>query len=604
MSNLPEYNLPNDAYVNFDATSLKNFMIEQMNESGKFTDQNYEGSNIASILNILAYYTHVLLFYLNQTSSEASFSQASIYENMNRIVKLIGYKPTGRQTSLCPINCTATSVLGTGNYLIRKYSYFLVDNLQYTFTNDQFFEKVSTGTEVIKSINENAILYQGTVGEYPIYTAEGVEYETFPIVIDNLVDNDNNKFISQGSISVYVKEAANNTWKEYTEVESLFLSNTTSRVYDLRLNENGHYEVKFGNGVFGRQLKAGDEVAVFYILSDGDTGRISKNAIDGNKLFLYNSLRFNEIYDQVNPNTTSTLIDETNKSALNFSNPSNSTSINDAETVEDIRENAPTFLSSQIRLVTESDYEKFLKKTIPNILNDVKVVNNNRYIAEYIQYFYDICVDPNKVNRVILNQVNFTDTCDFNNINVFCVPTLALGEEVYPTYLSETFKNLIRSVTQDKKIITNEVVPRDPIYIAMDIGFTNGKITKDVYSDCEFVVYRESNDRSNSETIKQKVLTAIKDYFDPSNIQLGQTVNISELTSTILGIDGVRSIRTKNKAENSVFEGISFVAWNPMFEGADVDMINQTKTLPFFKYPYLFRPDSLINRIKVIDFNE
>ncbi len=113
MANTPEYNLPNDAYVNFDATSLKNFMIEQMNESGKFTDQNYEGSNISSILNILAYYTHVLLFYLNQTSSESSFSQASIYENMNRIVKLIGYKPTGRQTSITPVNCTASASLVT-----------------------------------------------------------------------------------------------------------------------------------------------------------------------------------------------------------------------------------------------------------------------------------------------------------------------------------------------------------------------------------------------------------------------------------------------------------------------------------------------------------
>ena len=109
--NEPEYNLPQNAYANFDATSLKAFMVSQLNNNQTFTDQNYEGSNISTILGILSYYTHVLLFYLNQTSSEGSFSQASIYENMNRIVKLIDYKPTGKQTSLVSVNFVASASL-------------------------------------------------------------------------------------------------------------------------------------------------------------------------------------------------------------------------------------------------------------------------------------------------------------------------------------------------------------------------------------------------------------------------------------------------------------------------------------------------------------
>lgn len=604
MSNIPEYNLPQDAYVNFDAVSLKSFMIKQLNESGKFTDQNYEGSNISSLLDILAYYTHVLLFYLNQTSSETMFSQASIYENMNKIVKLIGYKPTGKQTSLTPINCIASSSLSPGNYSIRKYSYFLIDNIQYTFNSDQFFEKVSSDSESIESINQNAILYQGTVGEYPIYTAEGLEYESFPIVVDNLVDDRDTRFISQGSISVYVKEANSSTWNEYTEVDSNFLATSTDRVYELRLNENGNFEVKFGNGIFAKKLEAGDEVAVFYILSDGQRGIISKNAINGNKLFIYNSARFSEIYSDINSDTTSTPISESNRAYLSFTNPSNSTIIQEAETVDQIRQNAPVFLSTQIRLVTESDYEKFLKKSIPNILNDVKVVDNNTFINEYIQYYYNICVDPNKVNRVILNQVNFADSCDFNNINIFCVPTLTLSEEMYPDYLSNSFKNLIKTLTDDKKIITTEVVPRDPIYMALDLGFTNGLVTKEVYKDTKLIVYREKNDKTNKETIKSKVIDSLMTYFDPKSIKLGQTINMSTITSSILSIPGIRNIKTFNSSENIYFDGVSFIMWNPMFEGVDESLINQTITLPYFKYPYIYRPDSLINRIEVVDYNE
>lgn len=577
-------------------------MIQQLTAEGRFTDQNYEGSNLSSLINILGYYTHVLMFYLNQTSSESMFSQASIYENMNKIVKLIGYKPTGKQTSLSPINCVASAGLEVGNYSLRKYSYFLIDNIQYTLINDQSFEKITSLQESIESINTNTILYQGTVGEYPPYDAEGSEYETIPVVVDNLVDSRDTRFISHGSISVYVKEADNSLWHEYEEVDSLFLSSSTSRVFDLRLNENGHYEVKFGNGVFGRCLKVGDQVSIFYILSDGDKGQISKNAINGNKLFIYNNQKFNEIYSGINSDNVTTAINETNNFLLTFNNPSNSTVLQDAETVDQIRENSPTFLSSQLRLVTENDYEKFLLKSVPNILNSVKVVNNQQFISEYIDYFYKIGVDPNKVNRVILNQVNFADSCDFNNINIFCVPSFNLiSDEQYPDFLSNSFKSLIKNITNDKKIISNEVVPRDPVYTAFDIGFTNNIPSKNVYADTKLIITREKNDKTNKETIKKRVSSVITDYFNPINMKLGQTINISDLASYILSLNGVRNIKTYNKSENLYFNGLSFITWNPVFEGVDESLINQTTSLPFFKFPYFYRPNSIINRIEVVD---
>jgi len=602
MDNLPEYNLPKEAYVNFDALSLKAFMIDQLNKSGKFTDQNYEGSNISALLDILGYYTHVLMFYLNQTSSETMFTQASIYENMNRIVKLIGYKPTGKQTVLVPIDCTASASLAIGNYVIRKYSYFLVDNIQYTFISDQSFDKLTTGSENIESISKSAILYQGTVGEYPLYTAEGMEYETVPIVVENLTSSKDTRFISHGTISVYVKELDTGTWFEYEETDSLFLLNSSSRTYDIRLNENGNYEVKFGNGIFGRKLDSGDIVSVFYILSDGEKGIISKNAINGNKLFSYSSPTFASIYNDVSQDVLMSVMSDGDRGKLTFVNPLNSTLIKEAETVDQIRENTPVFLASQLRLVNESDYEKFLKKSIPNILNDIKVVDNTRYINEYIDYFYKICVDPNKVNRVILNQVNFADSCDFNNINIFCVPAFSLsGDGMYPDFMSNSFISLVKSLTNDKKIISNEIVPRDPVYMGVDLGFTNLDISKEVYRNTKLVVVREKNDKTNKETLKAKVFNIITDYFSPKNIKLGQTINPSDLTSQILNVSGIKSLRTVNVSEGLFFNGLSFVCWNPMFDGVDETLINQTITLPFFKFPYLYRPNSMITRIEIID---
>ena len=595
-----EYNLPKNAYINFDAVSLKDFIIQRLNENPKFTDQNYEGSNLSSLIDIIAYSYHVLLFYLNQTSSESLFTQASIYENMNKIVNLVGYKPTGKQTSLVPINCIADSLLPVGNYTIRKYSYFLIDKIQYTVLDDFSFEKVSTNDETIETINNNLILYQGTVGEYPIYTAEGLDYETFPVVVDNRVDNSDTRFIAHNTLSIYVKETDTGTWKKYEEVESLYLSEGKARICEVRLNENGNYEIKFGNDSFGRKLKIGDEVAVYYILSDNTKGIISKNAINGNKLFTFNSNKFNTIYNNTSNAEVESIITGSNNSLLNFNNPANSTTISDPETVEEIKQNVPFLLGTNIRLVTEIDYEKYLGKTLSNVLNSIKVTNNKSFIEEYLDYFYKICVDPNKFNRVIMNQVNFADSCDFNNVNIFAVPKFTNTKDIqYPPFLNNSFKNLIVDVTNDKKMISHEIIPRDPVYVAFDIGFTNGAPYRDLYKTSKLKITRDSKSKINKETLKNRIVALITNFFDPKNNKLGQTINLSNLSSDILKLEGVNRITTINGLES--FNGLSFISWNPVFENVDEILVTQTTTLPFFKFPYLFRPESIGESIEIVE---
>lgn len=596
-----EYNLPQNSYAAFDAVTLKDFIIQRLNENDQFTDQNYEGSNLAAFIDIIAYSYHVLLFYLNQTSSETLFSQSSIYENMNRIVQLLGYKPTGKQTSLCPIKCVADSNLNVGSYILKKYSYFLIDNIQYTVIEDFPFEKTTSEQENIDSIEQNLILYQGTVNEYPIYVAEGNSYETISVVVDNLVDESDTRFIANNTISVYVKEQETDTWFEYEEVDNLFLADPDSRSYDLRLNENGHYEIKFGNGTFGKKLKNNDEVAIYYILSDGQSGIISRNSINGNKLFTFNTSQFGEIYSNINT-SNNTPIDLSNNSLLTFSNPLNSTVNQEAETVEQIRENAPLIFSSQLRLVTETDYESYIQKSIPNVLNSVKVVNNKNFINQYIDYFYRICVDPNKVNRVILNQVNFADSCDFNNINIFCCPSFSiLEDESYPDFLSNSFKQLIIDLTRDRKMINSEIVPRDPIYMAYDLGFTNRELDVDVYNDTKLIITKNNNSKISNENLKTGVQNQIIEFFKAENNELGETLDITSLTSSILSLQGVQSIRTENTRENIFFNGISFLSWNPLYEDSDINLVNQSETLPFFKFPYFYRPNNLLNKIEIVN---
>ena len=93
-----DFTLPATGYSTFDALSMKQLIKDRLRQNAFYTDQDFEGSNLSSLIDMLAYNYHVLLFYLNQTSTESLFSESQLYENVNRIVKLLNYNPIGFQT--------------------------------------------------------------------------------------------------------------------------------------------------------------------------------------------------------------------------------------------------------------------------------------------------------------------------------------------------------------------------------------------------------------------------------------------------------------------------------------------------------------------------
>ena len=54
-----DFSLPQNAYVAFDAVSLKDYIVNRLNTNEKFTDQNYDGSNLAAVIDIIAFATTV-----------------------------------------------------------------------------------------------------------------------------------------------------------------------------------------------------------------------------------------------------------------------------------------------------------------------------------------------------------------------------------------------------------------------------------------------------------------------------------------------------------------------------------------------------------------
>ena len=163
-------------------------------------------------------------------------------------------------------------------------------------------------------------------------------------------------------------------------------------------------------------------------------------------------------------------------------------------------------------------------------------------------------------------------------------------------------KNLIVDVVDDYKMIGHEIVPRDPIYNTFRIGISNQTtLNTNLADNCKLVIVRENTNKIQKEALRNRVVEIIKDFFDPKNNSLGQNLLLSDLTSRILSVVGIKSVYTENTVENLRFTGVSLLGWNPVYPDDDIYILNQDTRLPFFKFPYLNYPVSITNFIDIID---
>lgn len=595
-TNVPQTNfdIPKDGYVAFDAMSLRQLIVNRLNEQQSFTDQNFVGSNLASIIDIVAYSYHTLIYYLNKTSSESMFSEAQLYENINRIVKLIDYNPIGYQTSTLTFNCSAQT-FDQGVYTIPRYSYLLVNNIPFSFNEDITFVKTETGTvESLIEISQQKLLFQGRYQEYPLYTATGEENET-------VIVNTGTDLVDHFNIDVYVKSRLTNSWSVYTKTPNLFLENGIAKKYEIRLNANKFYEIKFGNNINGQKLEPGDQIAIYYLASNGPQGVVGSNAVTPNtKLFAYNTILFNEIINNVFSNQYRYLTNNELEN-LKFVNTASSTLTKEGETAEDIRSSAPANYKSQYRLVTTQDYETFIRTNFINLLSNIKCVNNWEYISVYLKYFHDLGITtPALTERALFNQVMYADACNFNNLYLLVVPRSAAQNY---NYLLPAQKQLINSSLLSLKSATTETVFLDPVYKAVSFGVKNTTSTFDLNLDpavCYIEVIKKASSRRDNQSITNDIINVVTSYFNRDNLTLGQTVDTRVLTQQILNVDGVETFYTRREDDTSIkIEGLSVFMWNPIYPDRDNLTTSNNISLRYFEYPYFDNIETLAARIKV-----
>ena len=607
LENFTDYKLPKNAYLSFDATSLKSLIIDRLNENETFTDQNFEGSNFSAFIDVVSYMYHVLLFQLNTTSNESTFNTATIYDNMSKLVSNIGYKPQGDQTSLLNFNLDVRN-LNSNVYTVPRFSSVAVNGFTYSTLDDITFQKISD--TVLESVSvSNNTLYQGAITEAR-YSAIGEPYETITLVdtfttqqiVEPTRTVNDKQFISDNTFRVFVKDVDTLVWSEWEESVSLFLESPTATSYEKKFNENGNYDFRFGNNSNGRQLNANDTVLIFYITSNNEIAVASPNSITNATFNFYSSPSFNTIANYIYDEGTN-LIGTANKNNILISNQYQSTPVKKAETVDQIRNNAPKIFSTQNRLVSKTDYETQINRNFNNITKDVKVLDNNDYTGQYLRYFNRIGLDrPNDNGRVLLSQVGFSTSTNFNNVYVYTVPSnQPVINEQLPNFLNPSQKQIISNFCIDKKDVTHNVVVADPIFKAISFGVGSSAIQDDpdklddIINDSFIRLSVDQNIAASSSSIRTKVLNIFKKYFNL--IQLGGNVETGNISRDILNIDGVISIDTVNG--NNVTPNLSFIVWNPDYRLEDNIIQTQDYNLQDFEFAYFYEISNIPSKIAI-----
>ena len=112
-------------FLKYDASSIQELLRRKLLESGLYTDQIYPGSDTRILIDLFAWTFDVLTYILNSNAADTLFEDTEVYENLNKIVKLLSYSPKSFITSNCEfsISCNLDDNNGETYCTIPRFSY-------------------------------------------------------------------------------------------------------------------------------------------------------------------------------------------------------------------------------------------------------------------------------------------------------------------------------------------------------------------------------------------------------------------------------------------------------------------------------------------------
>ena len=352
-------------FTSLDFDQIKTTLKEVLKTNDNFTDYDFEGSNLSSIIDLLAYNTYITSYNANMVANEVFIDSATLRENVVALARNIGYLPRSRRASTCNINFfvdTSTISANPSSLTLKAGPVAATAN---QFGNQSYVFNILEDETV--SVTDGIADFQLTVSE-GILVNQSFTYSS---------RNPNQRFILGNSgidistLKVGVRPTDTSTVKvKYTQNVSLFDQNTnnvlsgSSTIYFVQEVEDEQYELIFGDGVFGKALEDGNVVEISYLVCAGEeANRINNFTFSGKLVYLQNSIE----------NTITSGI-----SLVTADLPSSGGQA--IESVASIKKYAPQVYGTQDRAITANDYEVLIPNKIYTEAESISVFGGEELV--------------------------------------------------------------------------------------------------------------------------------------------------------------------------------------------------------------------------------
>jgi hypothetical protein len=352
--------MPYTQVANLDFEDIKVALKEYIRAQSDFTDYDFDGSVLSTLIDTLAYNTYYTAFNANLVVNELFIDSATLRDNVVAIAKQLGYRPKGitSPTAYISFNVSYGTSTTDTELLLKKGTGFIssFDNNIY-----QYITLEDVTGQVVNNVAtfDNVEVREGTqiLNTFTVNTS--LKSQRF------VLDNQN---IDTNTIRVKVYPSGSNFNESYLVADNILNVDSTSKVFFIEEIEDDRYEILLGDGVLGKKVDNGSRVEVSYITTSGPES-------NGVKTFVFSGVIENP--NGVSPNAFSTAI--TNVEA--------STGGEDKESVKNIKTNAPKMYGTQDRAVTAQDYSAIIRKVYPSVSDIIIFGGEDQDPPEYGKVF-------------------------------------------------------------------------------------------------------------------------------------------------------------------------------------------------------------------------
>ena len=332
------------ALVNFadlDFDQIKVSIKDYLRSNSNFTDYDFEGSNLSSLIDVLAYNTYITSYNTNMVTNEVFIDSATLRENVVSLARNIGYVPRSRKSARAKKSffVDTRSLTNAPSSILLKAGVVATTN---TFGGQSY--SFSIPSDITAPVINNVASFDDVVVYEGSRVVQNFTVDAFEPNQRFILDNAG---IDTSLITVNVRPSSNSSAAtNYYLSDSLFDLNGTSHVFFIQEIEDERYELIFGDGIFGKKLSAPEYITADYTVSNG---------ADANNLSTFNfagSLQDND--DRIITSGIS-LITTTESSHSGSS----------IESVESIKKYGTRIYASRNRAVTAADFEALIPEIYP-----------------------------------------------------------------------------------------------------------------------------------------------------------------------------------------------------------------------------------------------